>query len=223
MGLREGGERREERRGWGKTKPLTQWENTTIQCRQDETNPVQHCPVKLAALYYSQLALSSSVVLVLFLKDNFTFHPLSSETLLKVPACYYEQKSSVNAEMLYPLLLPPCHCWILKHSIIKKENICWECSIPLSAASPACGEDPLGFAQRVPRGCCFQPPLLLLLDVSCPLFLKAIRFLLFLPPLSPLRGRKVARVPLGGQGRCHSEDRGKSSHLRALENIQTNN
>lgn len=113
-----GGREGEKGRGRGKkkkkTKPLTQWENTTIQRRRDETNPVQHCPVKLAALYYSQLALSSSVVLVLFLKDNFTFHPLSSEILLKVPACYYERKSSVNAAMLYPLLLPPCHRWIFK-------------------------------------------------------------------------------------------------------------
>lgn len=98
--------------------------------QEDETNPVQRCPVKLTALCYSQLALSSSVVLVLFLKDNFTFHPLSSETLLKVPTRYYEQKSSVNAETLCPLLLPPCHQRILKHGIIKKENICWECSIP---------------------------------------------------------------------------------------------
>lgn len=112
-----------------------EWENTTIQCRRDETSPVQRCPVKLAALYYSQLALSSSVVLVLFLKDNFTFDPLSSETLLKVPACYYQQKSRVNAEMLYPLLLPPCHCWILKHNVIKKEVL-----HPLAA----CGETPLG-------------------------------------------------------------------------------
>lgn len=115
--------------------PRVNGENTTIQGRQDETSPVQHGPVQLAALYYSQLALSSSVVLVLFLKDNFTFDPLSSETLLKVPACYYEQKSSVKAETLYPLLLPPCHRWILKHNVIKKGNICWGCTIPFRQQS----------------------------------------------------------------------------------------
>lgn len=131
---------------------------------------------------------------MLFLKDNFTFHPLSSETLLKVPACYYEQKSSVNAEMLYPLLLPPCHRWILKRSIIKKKYIYMlGMQHPLPAA---CGKDPLGFAQLVPRGCCFQPPLLLLLDVPCPLVPEAVGFLLFPPPLSPLRGRRGRkRVP----------------------------
>lgn len=146
IGSKRRGGGREGKKGSGgkrKTKPLTQWENTTIQCGQDETNPVQHCPVKFAALYYSQLALSSSVVSVLFLKDNFTFHPLSSETLLKVRACYYEQKSSVNAEMLYPLLLLPCHRWILKHSIIKKENICWECSIPFQQQAVHVEETPL--------------------------------------------------------------------------------
>lgn len=95
--------------------------NTAIHCRRDETNPVQLCPVQLAALHYSQLALSSSVVLALFWKDNFTFHPLSSKILLKVPARYYEQQSGVNAEMLYPFLLPSCHCWILKHGVISRK------------------------------------------------------------------------------------------------------
>lgn len=146
MHVREAGrERSEERKGWEyNTEAPNQWESSRIPGRQDETSPVQHCPVQLAALYYSQLALSSSVVLVLFLKDNFTFDPLSSQTLLKVPACYYEQKSSVNAEMLYPLLLPPCHRWILKHNVIKKGKYMLGMLHPLPAAIPACGETPLG-------------------------------------------------------------------------------
>ena len=182
MGLGEGGEGEKGRkeRG-GNTKPLTQWENTTIQRRQAETNPVQHCPVQLAALYYSQLAISSSAVLVLFLKDNFTFHLLSSETLLKVPACYYEQKSSANAEMLYPLLLPPCHRWIAKHSVIKKENICWECSIPFQQQALHVEETPRVLHSE--RWGAALPRLL------CP-YSAPFRFL----PSAP-RSRQVSAVP----------------------------
>lgn len=176
----EGEKWRKEGRGKNTEAPI-QWENTTIQRGQDETSPVQHCPVKLAALYYSQLALSSSVVLALFLKDNFTFDPLSSETLLKVPACYYEQKSSVNAEMLYPLLLPPCHRRILKHDVIKKGNICWGCSIPSQQQSLR--------VERPPRACTASDEGRLLLLPSW-----AFLFLLFL--LSPPRGRTGCwRVP----------------------------
>lgn len=130
-------------------------------------------------------------MLALFLKDNFTFHPLSSEIFLKVPACYYEQKSSVNAEMLYPLLLPPCHRWILKHSIIKKRKHMLGMQHPLPAASPARGAAPLVLHSEC-RGVAVSSLL--------PFVLKAIKFLLSPPPSS-----------LGGQGRCRSEDQGKSS------------
>lgn len=109
--------------------------------RGDETNPVGRCPVQLAALHYSWLALSSSVVLALLLEDNFTSHPLSSEILLKVPARYYQRESSVNAQMLYPLLLPSCRRWVLKRGDIKREAHAGTAQ-PRPAASAACGAQP---------------------------------------------------------------------------------
>lgn len=184
---REEGDKGRKEGGRGKNPEApNQWENTKIQRRQDESSPVQRCPVKLAALYYSQLALSSSVVLVLCLKDNFTLDPLSSQTLLKVPACYYQQKSSVNAEMLYPLLLPPCHRWILKHNVIKKENMCWGCSIPLQQQSL--------HVQRPPWVCTVRAEGRLFPDFSGQFF------------------SKVSAVPSPGQHRmlaCPSESKGQ--------------
>lgn len=109
--------------------------------RGDETSPVRRCPVQLAALHYSRLALSSSVMLALLVEDNFTSHPLSSEILLKVPACYYQRESSVNAQMLYPLLLPSCRRWVLKRGVIKKEMHAGTPQ-PRPAASAACGAHP---------------------------------------------------------------------------------
>lgn len=134
---------------------------------------------------------------MLFLEDNFTFHPLSSETLLKVPACHYEQKSSVNAEMLYPLLLPPCHHWILKHSVIKKENMCWECSIPFQQQALCAEETPV--ACTVSATPHHLPP--------C--FSKPWGFGASHHPCPLCGAGRDGSASLGGQGRCHSEGQGK--------------
>ena len=83
--------------------------------------------------------------------------------------------------MLYPLLLPPCHRWIAKHSVIKKENICWECSIPFQQQALHVEETP-----RVLHSECWGAALPRLL---CP-YSAPFRFL----PSAP-RSRQVSAVP----------------------------
>jgi len=95
---------------------------------------------------------------------------------------------------------------------------------PLSAASPACGGDPPGFAQRALGGCSSQAPLPLLRAVSVPALCssKPPGFGCPRHPRPLCEAGRDASASLGGQGRCRSEDQGKSSHLHALENTQTN-